>query len=84
MVSCSVLICLVQKKEGSNIFGDFNLVIRLITGKIDCKGKLLNNREMKALQEWVEHECFHVKRDWNQSADRLATTEETILVEINS
>ena len=58
------------------ICGDSNLVIRQITGEIDCKAprlRLLNDRVMSALRRWPEHELLHVKRDWNNSADHLAT-----------
>ncbi|GMF49754.1 unnamed protein product [Phytophthora fragariaefolia] len=28
---------------------------------------------MEKLRYWPNHECLHVKRDWNQSADKLAS-----------
>ncbi|POM63971.1 Reverse transcriptase [Phytophthora palmivora] len=46
--------------------GDSNLVIRQVRGEIDCKA-------LDQLKEWSDHEHVHVKRDWNGSADSLAS-----------
>ena len=56
------------------ICGESNLVIRQMRGEIDCKApglKLLQHKAMQRLQSWPKHEFLHMKRDWNQSADRL-------------
>ena len=57
------------------ICGDSNLVIRQMRGEIDCKApglQLLQHKAMEKLQSWPKHKFLHMKRDWNQSADRLA------------
>lgn len=56
--------------------GDSNQVIRKMRGEIDCKApglQLLRSQAMEKLRSWSIHEFLHVKRDWNQSADRLAS-----------
>ncbi|ETN13702.1 hypothetical protein PPTG_08445 [Phytophthora nicotianae INRA-310] len=56
--------------------GDSNLVVRQMSGKIECKSpslKLPRQKAMDQLRSWPEHEFLHVKRDWNQSADSLAS-----------
>ncbi|GMF14950.1 unnamed protein product [Phytophthora fragariaefolia] len=58
------------------ICGDSNLVIRQMRGEIECKApslKLLRQKAMEKLRSWPNHEFLHVKRDWNQSADKLAS-----------
>ncbi|POM73861.1 Reverse transcriptase [Phytophthora palmivora] len=58
------------------ICGDSNLVIRQMRGEIDCKAPGLQQLRQKALdrlQSWPHHDFRHLKRDWNQSADRLAS-----------
>ncbi|GMF41737.1 unnamed protein product [Phytophthora fragariaefolia] len=58
------------------ICGDSNLVIRQMRGEIECKApslKLLRQKAMEKLRSWHNHEFLHVKRDWNQSADKLAS-----------
>ena len=58
------------------ICGDSNLVIRQMRGEIDCKAsglQLLRHKAMEKLRSWPKHEFLHVKRDWNASADRLAS-----------
>ncbi|GMF51289.1 unnamed protein product [Phytophthora fragariaefolia] len=58
------------------ICGDSNLVIRQMRGEIECKApnlKLLRQKAMEKLRSWPNHEFQHVKRDWNQSADKLAS-----------
>ena len=45
-------------------------------GEIDCKApglQLLRHKAMEKLRSWPIHEFLHIKRDWNQSADRLAS-----------
>ena len=62
------------------ICGDSNLVIRQIRGEIDCKApglQLLRHKAMEELRSWPKHEFLHVKRDWNASADRLASESST-------
>ena len=59
------------------ICGDSNLVIRQMRGEIDCKApglQLLRHKAMESLRSWPNHDFLHMKRDWNQSADRLAST----------
>ncbi|ETL95592.1 hypothetical protein L917_06636 [Phytophthora nicotianae] len=59
------------------ICGDSNLVIRQIRGEIECKAPgltPLRRRVLDRLRTWPAHEFLHVKRDWDQSADRLAST----------
>ena len=44
-------------------------------GEIDCKSpelQLLRYKAMEKLRSWPIHEFLHMKRDWNQSADRQA------------
>ncbi|KAE9075070.1 hypothetical protein PF005_g25099 [Phytophthora fragariae] len=58
------------------ICGDSNLVIRQMRGEIACKApalQLLREKAMNQLASWPKHEFVHMKRDWNQSADRLAS-----------
>ncbi|OWY95799.1 reverse transcriptase, partial [Phytophthora megakarya] len=58
------------------ICGDSNLVIRQVRGEIDCKAPgltLLRQRALDRLRTWPDHELLHVKRDWNGSADSLAS-----------
>ncbi|GMF48428.1 unnamed protein product [Phytophthora fragariaefolia] len=59
-----------------NICGDSNPVIRQMRGEIECKApslKLLRQKAMEKLRSWPNHEFLHVKRNWNQSADKLAS-----------
>ncbi|GMG15681.1 unnamed protein product [Phytophthora fragariaefolia] len=45
-------------------------------GEIECKApslKLLWKKAMEKLRSWPNHEFLHVKTDWNQSADNLAS-----------
>ncbi|POM76019.1 Reverse transcriptase [Phytophthora palmivora] len=56
--------------------GDSNLVIRQVRGEIDCKAPsltLLKRRALDRLNDWPDHGLVHVKRDWNGSADSLAS-----------
>ncbi|OWY95519.1 reverse transcriptase, partial [Phytophthora megakarya] len=58
------------------ICGDSNLVIRKVRGGIDCKAPgltLLKRKALDRLRKWNDHELVHVKRDWNGSADSLAS-----------
>ena len=58
------------------ICGDSNLVIRQMRGEMDCKApglQLLRHKAMQKLRSWPKHEFLHMKREWNQSADRLAS-----------
>ena len=58
------------------ICGDSNLVIRQMRGEVDCKApglQLLRHKAMEKLRSWPDHVFLHMKRDWNQSADRLAS-----------
>ncbi|OWZ04605.1 reverse transcriptase [Phytophthora megakarya] len=59
------------------VCGDSNLVIRQVRGEIDCKAPgltLLKKRKaLDRLRKWDDHELVHVKRDWNGSADSLAS-----------
>ena len=46
-------------------------------GEIDCKApglQLLRHKALEKLRSWPNHEFLHMKREWNQSADRLAST----------
>ncbi|GMF41751.1 unnamed protein product [Phytophthora fragariaefolia] len=59
------------------VCGDSNLVIRRMRGEIDCKApglQLLRQKALDQLRSWPQHEFLHMKREWNQSADRLAST----------
>eukprot|EP00644_Phytophthora_capsici_P012154 jgi/Phyca11/106131/e_gw1.12.622.1 len=59
------------------ICGDSNLIIRQMRGEIDCKApklQLLRQKAMDRLKVWPKHEFLHAKREWNQSADKLANT----------
>ena len=45
-------------------------------GEINCKApglQLLRDKAMEKLRSWPIHEFLHMKREWNQSADRLAS-----------
>ncbi|POM59574.1 reverse transcriptase, partial [Phytophthora palmivora] len=56
--------------------GDSNLVIRQVRGEIECKAPgltLLKQRALDRLRDWPDHELVHAKRDWNGSADSLAS-----------
>ncbi|POM63312.1 reverse transcriptase, partial [Phytophthora palmivora] len=58
------------------ICGDSNLVIRQMKGEIECKAPgltLLRQQAMERPRSWPNHEFLHMKRDWNQSADSLAS-----------
>jgi len=58
------------------VCGDSNLIIRQMRGEIDCKApglQLLRQKAFEKLKAWSMHEFLHMKRDWNQSADRLAS-----------
>ncbi|OWY99261.1 LOW QUALITY PROTEIN: reverse transcriptase [Phytophthora megakarya] len=58
------------------ICGDSNLVVRQVRGEIDCKAPgltRLRQRVLDRLRTWPDHELLHVKRDWNESADSLAS-----------
>ena len=58
------------------ICGDSNLVVRQMRGEIDCKSaglSPLRARALNKLQSWPSYGILHVKRDWNQSADHLAS-----------
>ncbi|POM80431.1 LOW QUALITY PROTEIN: Reverse transcriptase [Phytophthora palmivora] len=58
------------------ICGDSNLVIRQMKGEIECKASgltLLRQQALERLRSWPNHEFLHMKRDWNQSADSLAS-----------
>ncbi|OWZ04123.1 LOW QUALITY PROTEIN: reverse transcriptase [Phytophthora megakarya] len=58
------------------ICGDSNLVIRQVRGEIDCKAPgltLLKRKALDRLRKWNDHELVYVKRDWNGSADSLAS-----------
>ncbi|GMF34495.1 unnamed protein product [Phytophthora fragariaefolia] len=75
-----LLLCL-DLLEGENrrrltICGDSNLVIRQVRGEIDFKAPGLTLQQQKALDRlraWPDHELVYVKRDWNGSADSLAS-----------
>ena len=69
--------CLLEKLDRRRLVvcGDYNLVIRQMRGEIECKAPGLTARRSKALDRltaWPAHEFLHMKREWNQSADRLA------------
>ncbi|POM62381.1 reverse transcriptase [Phytophthora palmivora] len=45
-------------------------------GEIECKAPgltLLRQQALERLRSWPNHEFLHMKRDWNQSADSLAS-----------
>uniref|UniRef100_H3H4X9 Integrase catalytic domain-containing protein n=1 Tax=Phytophthora ramorum TaxID=164328 RepID=H3H4X9_PHYRM len=52
------------------------IAIAPMRGEIDCKApglQILRQKAMDQVKAWPKHEFLHVKRDWNQSADRLAS-----------
>ncbi|GMF57908.1 unnamed protein product [Phytophthora fragariaefolia] len=58
------------------ICGDSNLVIRQMRGEIACKApglQLLRRKALDRLSGWPNHDFLHMKREWNQSADKLAS-----------
>ncbi|POM68487.1 Reverse transcriptase [Phytophthora palmivora] len=58
------------------ICGNSNLVIRQMKGETECKAPgltLLRQQALEHLRSWPNHEFLHMKRDWNQSADSLAS-----------
>ncbi|OWZ08023.1 LOW QUALITY PROTEIN: hypothetical protein PHMEG_00019499 [Phytophthora megakarya] len=75
-----LLLCL-DLLEGTDplrlvICGDSNLVIHQVRGEIDCKAPgltLLRQKALDRLRIRPDHELVHVKRDWNGSADSLAS-----------
>ncbi|POM64370.1 Reverse transcriptase [Phytophthora palmivora] len=75
LLLCLDLLSTVERKRV--VFcGDSNLVIRQVRGEIDCKAPgltLLKQRALDRLKDWPDHEFVHVKRDWNGSADSLAS-----------
>ena len=65
-----------QTSERVIICGDSNLVIKQMRGEIDCKApglKLLRHKAMEKLRLWPAPDFLYMKRDWNQSTDRLAS-----------
>ena len=68
---------LADRKRGRVIVcGDANLVIRQMRGEIDCKApglQLLRHKAMERFRSWPIFEFIRVKRDWNQSEDRLTS-----------
>ena len=65
-----------QARRRIIICGDSSLVIRQMRGEIDCKApglQLLRHKAIEKLRSWPIHDFLHMKRNWNQSADRLAT-----------
>ncbi|KAG2779364.1 hypothetical protein Pcac1_g10718 [Phytophthora cactorum] len=58
------------------VCGDSNLIVRQVRGEIDCKAPglmLLRQKVLDQLQKCHDHDVVHVKRDWNASADSLAS-----------
>ncbi|POM81108.1 Reverse transcriptase [Phytophthora palmivora] len=58
------------------ICGDSNLVIRQMRGEIECKAPgltLLRQQALERLRSWPNPDFLHMKRNWNQSADSLAS-----------
>ncbi|GMF62292.1 unnamed protein product [Phytophthora fragariaefolia] len=50
--------------------------LALVRGEIDCKAPgltLIRHKALDRLRIWPDHDLVHVKRDWNGSADRLAS-----------
>ncbi|POM80758.1 LOW QUALITY PROTEIN: Reverse transcriptase [Phytophthora palmivora] len=75
-----LLLCLDRLSEMDRgrliICGDSNLVIRQMKGEIECKAPgltLLRQQALERLRFWPNYEFLHMKRDWNQSADSLAS-----------
>ncbi|OWY97218.1 LOW QUALITY PROTEIN: reverse transcriptase, partial [Phytophthora megakarya] len=72
-----LLLCL-DLLEGTDplrlvICGDSNLVIRQVRGEIDWKAPGLTQKALDRLRIRPDHELVRVKRDWNGSADNLAS-----------
>ena len=58
------------------IWRDYTLEVRQMRGKICCKASGVlpqRARNLNDLQSGPSHEILHVKQDWNQSADQLAS-----------
>ena len=58
------------------IWRDYTLEVRQMRGKIWCKASGVlpqRARNLNDLQSGPSHEILHVKQDWNQSADQLAS-----------
>ncbi|POM74053.1 LOW QUALITY PROTEIN: Reverse transcriptase [Phytophthora palmivora] len=75
LLLCLDLLSTVDRKRVVFCSGS-NLVIRQVRGKIDWKAPgltLLRQKALDQLKEWSDHELVHVKRDWNGSADSLAS-----------
>ncbi|OWZ13092.1 reverse transcriptase [Phytophthora megakarya] len=75
-----LLLCfnlLSTQARGRVVFcGDSNLVIRQMRGEIDCKApglQLLRQKTLNQLRSWPKYDFVHVKREWNQSVDKLAS-----------
>ena len=65
-----------RKRVRVIVCGDSNLVIRQMRGEIDCKApglQLLRHNAMERFRSWPIFEFIRVKRDWNQSEDRLTS-----------
>ncbi|GMF48132.1 unnamed protein product [Phytophthora fragariaefolia] len=59
---------------------DSNLGIRQMRGEIDSKApglQLLRQKALDQLRSRPQHEFLHMKREWNQSADRRITEAES-------
>ena len=66
-----------QTRKQIIICGDPNLGIRQMRGEIDCKApglQLIQHKSIQRLQSWPKHDLLHMKRECNQSADRLASS----------
>ncbi|POM68506.1 LOW QUALITY PROTEIN: Reverse transcriptase [Phytophthora palmivora] len=71
-----LLLCLDLLSDMDRVCGDSNLVIRQMKGEIECKAPgltLLRQQALERLPSWPTHEFLHMKRDWNQSTDSLAS-----------
>ncbi|GMF30958.1 unnamed protein product [Phytophthora fragariaefolia] len=58
------------------ICGDSNLAIRQMRGDIACKApglQLLRRKALDQFSSWSNHDFLHMKCEWNQSADKLAS-----------
>ncbi|OWZ05761.1 LOW QUALITY PROTEIN: reverse transcriptase [Phytophthora megakarya] len=67
---------LLSTLDRGRVWGDSNLVILQMQSEMDCKAPGLQPLRQKALnrlQSWAKHEFLHVKREWNQSADKMAS-----------
>ncbi|POM62440.1 reverse transcriptase [Phytophthora palmivora] len=68
----------IQDRGRVMICGDSNLVTRQMRGEIECRApglQLLHQKALNRLRSWPRQDFMHMKRAWNQSADRLPSAD---------